>query len=94
MTDNLHERDKTVGLCNTDNYCSNVLDQDRAWFLPIPGVISSTGYKERVTASVCVSASFSTEDTIDRESKHLLHSQNKGDKSTFVIDMHCIAYPR
>ena len=37
---------------NTDKYCSNVLDQDVTWFLPIPGVISSTGY--RVCVCVCV----------------------------------------
>ena len=26
---------------------SNVLDQERTWFLPIPGFISSTGYRGR-----------------------------------------------
>ena len=31
---------------------SNVLDQERTWFLPIPGFISSTGYRERKRESV------------------------------------------
>ena len=39
---------------HTENYCSNVLDQDRTWFLPIPGIISSTGYKERARAKARV----------------------------------------